>query len=232
MIMELVVVENINGFAKLPWAEKAFLDFPWAVTSNRTSMNDLSENNQPPNSESSAARGVELIAAIAQRGDKACFAELFGHYAPRVKSYLMRKGASPDIAEELAQEAMLTVWRKAGQFDSTKAAASTWIFTIARNLSIDRFRKERRPEMDPDDPTLEPDTISADQSVENSQRQVIIQDALTNLPEEQSLIVRMAFFADKSHSEIAEELDIPLGTVKSRIRLALGRIRQQIGDVL
>ncbi|MDA0239300.1 MAG: sigma-70 family RNA polymerase sigma factor [Proteobacteria bacterium] len=195
-------------------------------------MNDISEKNKLPKSESTAARGVELIAAIAKRGDKACFAELFGHYAPRVKSYLMRKGASPDIAEELAQEAMLTVWRKAGQFDPSKAAVSTWIFTVARNLSIDRFRKERRPEMDPDDPTLEPDTISADQSVENSQRQVIIQEALTTLPEEQSLIVRMAFFADKSHSEIAEELDIPLGTVKSRIRLALGRMRQQVGDVL
>lgn len=226
--MELALVNNVYGSAKMPKMFTAPLDLHRVVTSNRTPMTDITEKLELPKAE----RGAELIAGIAERGDKTCFAELFGHYAPRVKSYLMRKGAPPDVAEELAQEAMLTVWRKAKQFDPSKAAVSTWIFTVARNLSIDRFRKERRPEMDPNDPTLEPETISADQSVEISERQVIIREALATLPDEQGLIIRMAFFEEKSHSVIAEELDVPLGTVKSRIRLALGRIRQQVGDVL
>lgn len=175
---------------------------------------------------------VELIARIAQSADRKAFAELFRHFAPRIKSYMLRLGASDGEAEDLAQEAMVAVWRKAGQFDPAKAAAATWIFAIARNLRIDRFRRERRPELDPDDPALVPDeTPRADQVLAASQSTRRVREALRDLPEEQIRVVELSFFEEMPHAAISESLGIPLGTVKSRLRLAMGRLRSALGDL-
>ena len=186
-------------------------------------------------SESVSAAGqgfADMIGAIAAHADRTAFAALFGHFAPRVKSYMLRLGAEPSLAEELAQETLLAVWRKAAAFDPAKAAASTWIFTIARNLRIDTARRDRRgaepaeDASDAPDPEPTPDAILA-----ASQSEDRIRAALLNLPPEQAEVVRLSFFSDKPHSEIAQELNLPLGTVKSRLRLAMGRLRDQLGDL-
>jgi RNA polymerase sigma-70 factor (ECF subfamily) len=169
--------------------------------------------------------------AIAAHQDKSAFAELFEHFAPRLKSYLLRLGTDASMAEEVAQEAMVMVWRKAESFDRNQASAATWIFTIARNKRIDRLRRERRPELDPNDPALVPDAPeAADMSIEAQQAENSLRLAIEKLPPEQSELIRAAYFEDKTHREIADDRDIPLGTVKSRIRLALARLRQEIDD--
>jgi RNA polymerase sigma-70 factor (ECF subfamily) len=171
-----------------------------------------------------------LIVAVAARQDRAAFSILFSHFAPRVKSYLLRLGAAAELAEELAQEALLTVWRRAVSYDPAKAAASTWIFTIARNLRIDALRRERRPEL-LEDPVFAPDTPAApDQATLAAQQESRIAEAVRTLPAEQAEVIRLAFFSDKPHSEIAELLRLPLGTVKSRVRLAMTRLRALLDD--
>lgn len=173
-----------------------------------------------------------VLRKVAEDADRAAFAALFAHFAPRVKAYMMRLGSDATSAEELAQEALATVWRKASQYDPSKAAASTWIFTIARNLRIDAFRREKRPELDPEDPALVPDAPApADDMVIAGQQAERIRAALRKLPSEQRQVVRMSFYDDKSHSEIADELDLPIGTVKSRIRLAFQRLRESLGEL-
>lgn len=172
-----------------------------------------------------------LIERIAEAQDREAFAALFRHFAPRVKGYLVRQGADVHTADELAQEAMLMVWRKAAQFDAGKASAGTWIFAIARNLRIDAFRKEKRPEIDPDDPALVPaEDPRPEDRIEQEQHGRRLRETLSQLPAEQATVIRMSFFEDKPHSEIAEALGLPLGTVKSRIRLALGRFREAMGE--
>ena len=173
----------------------------------------------------------DWLIAVAQRRDRTAFSLLFGHFGPRIKMYLMRTGCDPTAAEELVQEVMVTLWRRAETFDPRQAQASTWVFTIARNKRIDALRRERRPEVDPDDPALVPDPLpSADDHVEAVQQSVRLRRALDELPEEQREMLRLAYFEDKPHSVIAAEQDLPLGTVKSRIRLALARLRRDIGD--
>ena len=177
------------------------------------------------------ARLNALVAAVAQARDRAAFQALFDHFAPRVKGYLMRLGAGSAVAEDLAQEAMLAVWRKAGLFDPAKASASTWIFTIARNLRIDAIRKERRPEPDPADPLQRPEAErAADETVDWAKAEDRLRAALADLPREQSQVIELSFLAEKPHSLIAAELGLPLGTVKSRIRLAMARLRVALGD--
>lgn len=174
---------------------------------------------------------VGMLVAISERQDRAAFSGLFSHFAPRVKAYLIRHGATNETAEELAQETLLRVWRKAHLFDPNVAAPSTWIFRIARNLRIDRIRRERRPEFDPEDPALVRDADpAADQQIETSQEGARIRAAIDLLPPDQKQAIVLSFFEDKPHSEIADELGLPLGTVKSRIRLAFARVRQTLGD--
>jgi RNA polymerase sigma factor (sigma-70 family) len=172
-----------------------------------------------------------LLRRLAETRDRAAFKTLFEHFAPRVKAYAMRLGAPAHQAEDLAQEAMLVMWRKAHLFDPQRAAASTWIFTIARNLRIDLLRRERLPRVDGGDPSLvapetEPD---AGEGFEARQDEEALRLALRSLPPEQSQIVMLSFFSDKPHSEIAAELNLPLGTVKSRLRLAMVRLRASLG---
>ena len=167
---------------------------------------------------------VIQINAVRDRQDKAAFAELFGYFAPRVKSFLMKSGASPDLAEECTQEVMATLWNKAHMFDPTKASVSTWIFTIARNRKIDLLRKQKRPEPEdlPWGPEPEPDQAEAMGLQQETQA---LGDALATLPPAQRKLIEKAYFGELSHSEIAAETGLPLGTIKSRIRLAIERLR-------
>jgi RNA polymerase sigma-70 factor (ECF subfamily) len=168
----------------------------------------------------------DLIETVAARHDRGAFGELFKHFAPRLKAVASRQGVNPTTAEELTQEAMLSLWRKAGTFDRRKATASTWVFTILRNKRIDFLRRERRPELSVDDiPEVAADITSADDGYHQLQSSDMLRRAMAELPQEQVEVLQKAFFEDKSHSLIAEELDLPLGTVKSRIRLALTRMR-------
>jgi RNA polymerase sigma factor (sigma-70 family) len=171
-----------------------------------------------------------LLIRVAAMRDRSAFAALFDHFAPRVKAYLLRLGASPALAEDLAQEALLSLWRKAHLFDPAKASAATWLFTIARNLRIDTIRRERRPELAPEDfmPEGEP---MADDGLAQADDEVRLRAALKELPADQIQVVELSFFADKPHSQFATELDIPLGTVKSRLRLAMARLRRILGEV-
>ncbi len=170
-----------------------------------------------------------LIQAVAQ-GDRSAFATLFAHYAPRIKAFLMRRGSAALDAEELAQEAMLAVWRKAGQFDPTRATAAAWVFTIARHLRIDRHRRDR-PAPEPD-PALAPDPpASADTLLGAAERSLRVREAIATLPADQAEALRLAFFDERSHAEMETILGIPLGTVKSRLRLAMGRLRAALGDL-
>jgi RNA polymerase sigma-70 factor (ECF subfamily) len=167
---------------------------------------------------------VTQVAAVRDGRDKAAFAELFAYFAPRVKSFLMKSGASPDLAEECAQEVMVTLWNKAHLFDPSKASVSTWIYTIARNRRIDLLRKQKRPEPEdlPWGPEAEPEQADAMGLQQETEQ---LGQALAALPAEQRKLIERAYFGELSHSEIAAETGLPLGTIKSRIRLALERLR-------
>ena len=173
-----------------------------------------------------------LLEAIAKRQDKDAFTKLFDMYAPRIKAFLVRSGTSADLAEEICQEAMVTVLRKAHHYSSRKGRAATWIFTIARNLRIDAARRDKRAqlyemvdEFDQEEPE-QPDQIVT--RAEQAQR---VRAALTELSDEQLAVVKLSFVEGITHSEIAERLNLPLGTVKSRMRLAFGHLRQSLEDL-
>ncbi|WP_299396572.1 sigma-70 family RNA polymerase sigma factor [Pelagibius sp.] len=174
---------------------------------------------------------ADLLVSVGRDRDRIAFAELFSYFGPRVKAYLMRQGAGEAQAEELVQEAMIMVWRRAESFDMSKSGASTWIFTIARNKRIDALRREKRPEYDPDDPALVPAAAEdADSLVEAAQQSERLSVAMKSLSSEQAELIRMAYFEDKAHGAIAEETELPLGTVKSRLRLALGHLRKALKE--
>ncbi len=168
-----------------------------------------------------------LVMAVRDTADTAAFARLFQHFAPRVKAFLKKSGASDALAEECAQDVMATLWQKAHLFDPERASVATWVFTIARNRRIDALRKSRRPE--PEDltwgPEPEPDQAEVMELQQESRR---LGEALAQLPEKQRQLIERAYFGDLSHSEIAAETGLPLGTIKSRIRLALERLRHQM----
>ena len=174
----------------------------------------------------------DLLSRIASDRDRDAFAALFSALAPRVKSYMMKLGAAPEMAEEVAQETFMSVWRKAAQFDSTKSSAVTWIFTIARNLRIDRLRKEKRPALDPNDPMLIPEAPqSALQNLEQAAIVERVTASINELPTEQRDAVRLSFIEGLSHQEIADTLSVPLGTVKSRLRLSFEKLRLSLGEI-
>lgn len=168
-----------------------------------------------------------LILQVARDRDRTAFASLFDYFAPRIKSYLMRLGSDAATAEELTQEVMITLWRKAGLFDASRATAATWLFRIARNRRIDSLRRDRSALIDAEDPTLRPPAPEdQDEELDARQREDRVREAIQALPQEQADLIRRAFFSGLSHSQIAEETGLPLGTVKSRIRLAFSRLRR------
>ena len=167
-----------------------------------------------------------LLQAVGQRQDRDAFVEIFKYFAPRVKSYLLKNGANDSTAEEIVQNTFVTVWEKAKQFDPAKAAASTWIFTIARNKRIDILRREKFIEPETDDNPIE--NIAAPENETYAEHETVdrLKHAIDTLPDDQARLLKMAFFEDKSHQIISNETRLPLGTVKSRLRLALGKLRQ------
>ncbi|MEZ5842291.1 MAG: sigma-70 family RNA polymerase sigma factor [Hyphomicrobiaceae bacterium] len=174
----------------------------------------------------------DLLRRIAEFSDRSAFTELFEQFAPRVKSYMMRQGADAALAEELAQETLLTVWRKAALYTSDKGSASTWIFTIARNLRIDRIRRETawQPLPEGHEETASDDP-APDDAVSERELQAAVREAMASLPADQLEVVTLAFVDGLSHSDIAERLGLPLGTVKSRMRLAYQKMRVVVEEV-
>lgn len=172
------------------------------------------------------------LLAVAEQRDRRAFAALFSWYAPRLKGWLIGQGCEASQAEDVAQETMVAVWRKAHLFDPQKAEASTWIFTIARNLRIDLIRRSRRPEPDPHDPAFVPDPPAhADEQMGAEQRAARVRHAIASLPADQAEVVRLSFYHDHAHGEIATRLGLPLGTVKSRLRLAFNKVRAALGEL-
>ena len=171
----------------------------------------------------------ERIERIARDQDRTAFADIFNHFAPRVKAFMRRNGSSEAQAEDIAQEAMLAVWRKASLYNPSASGAATWIFTIARNLRIDALRREQRGgaiRVDEVEAEYEVDDAPpADLRLAAAQSEARLREALTALPNEQLKVIELSFFEEKAHSEIAKTLRIPLGTVKSRARLAMKRLR-------
>ena len=196
-----------------------------------------------PNSDTTAPsaeeKGVEaisefddaaLIRRIARVKDKAAFAELFQRYGLKLKAFMIRSGAAADVAEEAAQETLLAVWRRAETFDPERASATAWLFAIARNKRIDLLRRGARPEPDPDDPSYRPDPEpSSDQRLSAERRDQAVRAALIELTPDQREVVMLSFYVGCAHAEISERLNIPLGTVKSRLRLAFGKLRAALG---
>jgi RNA polymerase sigma-70 factor (ECF subfamily) len=183
--------------------------------------------------ESETSRGMaSLIEAVAIRRDREAFVALYNHFAPRVKTFLLRAGESGARAEELAQETMLVVWHKAHSFVPKGAGAAAWIFTIARNLHIDGVRHESRISYNADESEAhEQEQKTPEDLVTAAQMEERVREALAQLSSEQRRVIELFFFGDKTHGEIETQLQIPLGTVKSRLRLALARLRTLLDPV-
>lgn len=174
-------------------------------------------------------RFAYLAEAVAVRRDEKAFAELFDYFAPRLNSYLQRLSMEPFQAEELTQEIMIVLWHKANLFDPAKSSLATWLFRVARNRRIDALRRDRSSLLDPDEPALQPSQPeAADDIVEAEERDERVRQAMLDLPDEQAMLVRQAFFLGKSHSQISQDTGLPLGTVKSRIRLAFSRLHRTL----
>lgn len=176
---------------------------------------------------------ADLLHRVAHARDVEAFRQLFQAYAPRVKSYMMRQGSDPNVAEELTQDTLLMVWRKAALYSGEKGSATTWIFTIARNLRIDRLRREVNWQPLPEGSENEAsDDPSPDDELAERERRERVRAALKELPQDQSEVVTLSYIEGLSHSEIAERLGLPLGTVKSRMRLAYAKIREAVEDLI
>ena len=170
------------------------------------------------------------LEAVARERDRQAYAELFRHFAPLLKSFaLSSPGMSSNaLAEELVQEVMLKIWNRASTFDSAKASATTWIYTLARNCRIDLLRKKYRvrEEVDVDELwDLGTDEDLLEDEVYQKRIEVDVRESLGGLPAEQRQIITKVYMEGKSHSEVAEELGLPLGTVKSRVPLAMSKLK-------
>ncbi len=171
---------------------------------------------------------ASYVVAVGRDRNRAAFAALFGHFAPRLKTYFLRYATVDDTtAEELVQETMLLVWRKAALFDPERAAASTWVFSIARNLRVDAWRLQQRRAAVKDGAGQPVADLApgSDETVASARREAALHRAIQGLPREQGHLLLLSYFEDRSHAEIASRVGLPLGTVKSRLRAALSRLR-------
>jgi len=190
----------------------------------------------PPMNEADTGANVtdrlnDLLLAVGRDRDRTAFQALFTHFAPRLRVFMNGRRTDPNLAEEIVQETMVNVWRKARQFEPAKASAATWIYTIARNVRIDMLRKISRPEPDFNDPAFVPEVDPpAPELISQKQQAARLREVFASLPDEQRKVLRLAFMEEKTHNQISVELGIPLGTVKSRIRLALKRVRSEVGE--
>jgi RNA polymerase sigma factor (sigma-70 family) len=171
---------------------------------------------------------AQELLRVRDHQDQQAFARLYRHFAPRLRAFLIRSGSTPEIAEDCVQEALAAIWRKAHLFDPSRASATTWIFTVARNRRIDLIRRDRRPPPEelPWGPEADPAPVDVLSLRQDGDRLAV---AMRALPEAQRLMVERAYWADLTHSEIAAQTGLPLGTVKSRLRLALGKLRSEMG---
>ncbi|WFR95002.1 sigma-70 family RNA polymerase sigma factor [Rhizobium tumorigenes] len=177
-------------------------------------------------------RFAVLARAVAERRDQTAFSHLYDYFAPRLKSWLLRQRMAGGEAEELVQEVMIVLWHKAGLYDPARSSLSTWIFRIARNRRIDLQRRSKIRVLDDNDPGLQPiGELAADVVMEYEDRDAQVRAAMAELPHEQQELLRAAFFLGQSHSEIAAITGLPLGTVKSRIRLAFGKLKKRLEAV-
>lgn len=170
-----------------------------------------------------------LVAAVARAQDREAFAQLFDYYGPRLNAWLQRMKVERSLAEEVTQDVMVTLWRKASQFDPQKSSLATWLYRIARNRRIDLARRDRMDYRDSTDYALDlPDESlgNADDGLDAARREESLRLVLLDLPESQMQLIKLAFFDSLTHSEIAAQTGLPLGTVKSRLRLAFARLRR------
>lgn len=183
----------------------------------------------PPSPTTQSKHFSDCMEKIAKERSKTAFAEIFHYFAPRVKAYLIKSNCAAAQAEEITQEVMTTVWRKAALFDRSKSSVATWLFRIARNQFIDHLRRDKSDRLDPNDPTMFPKTVVIDESeIDVFERDRRVRASIAALPKEQAELIRLSFFESKPHAQISEELGLPLGTVKSRIRLAFTRLRKTL----
>lgn len=195
------------------------LDMSMGSGSSNDNQNNLSEWDR-------------LLLRVGSDRDRFAFKKLYEHFAPRLKSFLLRIGSDMSAAEEICQESMIMVWRRAETFNPDSAGASTWIFTIARNKRIDKLRKDNRPLPDLNDPSFFQIPVDkSDDILQRVEEEKKIKNALKNLPPEQAKLILSAYYEEKSHRKIADETNLPLGTVKSRIRLAINRLRTQLEEL-
>ena len=195
------------------------LDMSMGSGSSNDNQNNLSEWDR-------------LLLRVGSDRDRSAFKKLYEHFAPRLKSFLLRIGSDMSAAEEICQESMIMVWRRAETFNPESAGASTWIFTIARNKRIDKLRKDNRPLPDLNDPSFFQIPVDkSDDILQRVEEEKKIKNALKNLPPEQAKLIISAYYEEKSHRKIADETNLPLGTVKSRIRLAINRMRTQLEEL-
>ncbi|WP_117194968.1 sigma-70 family RNA polymerase sigma factor [Rhizobium terrae] len=174
---------------------------------------------------------ASLVKAVADERDQAAFTELFDHFAPRLKSWLVKRGMKSDEAEELVQDVMTVLWHRAHLYDSRQSSLSTWLFRIARNRRIDAERRAKHRRTEAYEPLYFLNEVpGVDVAFEKEEQAARVRAALSEIPEEQLELVRAAFFLGQSHSQIASSTGLPLGTVKSRIRLAFERLRKALGE--
>lgn len=183
----------------------------------------------PPDREAQRDAVADRVRRVATDRDVAAFTALFDYYAPRINAYLLRIGTDATVAEEIAQETMVVLWQKAHLFDPTKSSLATWLFRVARNRRIDVLRRSRGMVLD-EEATLAvaDDGDGPDQGIDSSRRADRVRAAMAELPREQATLIQLSFFDERSHSEIAAATGLPLGTVKSRIRLAFGQLRRRL----
>lgn len=185
-----------------------------------------------PNQKSQIQLLNRQLTDIGQKQCSNAFTAIYNHFAGRVKSFLIGQGINDDTAEELMQEVMIAVWRRASTYDQNKAAASTWIFTIARNRRIDYLRGTPRVEIELEDSLLqlESDDLPAEQQIDVLQDATRVHSAMAELTSDQQKVLHLSFFKGQSHGDIATRLGLPIGTVKSRIRLAMRSIRNTLHE--